>query len=249
MELLKDLLEWWNLLFLLPPAGAFIYLVFLASGLGGVEHDSDVHADVHLDAHLEVGHEISMDHGLDHGIEHSMDHGHDAGTAHGPSILQQALSFLGIGRIPFSLVAMSFAFLWGFLGYTTNTLMKGVIPNPYAFVWLSLVVAGIGSSWGTGFLAGLISRFLPSVESYGSSGEDLVGKTAEARYAITDCSGSAILRDSFGNLLEVSCRSQGGETIQSGSRVVLSYYDERERLYVVRGGAPEATKLPESTIG
>lgn len=249
MELLKDLLQWWNLVFLLPSAGAFIYLVFLASGLGGVEHDSDVHADVHLDAHLDVGHELSMDHELDHGIEHAADHGYDAEASHGPSIFHQALSFLGIGRIPFSLVAMSFAFLWGFLGYTTNSLAKEMIPNPYVFVWLSLVVAGIGSSWGTGFLAGLISRFLPSVESYGSSGEDLVGKTAEARYAITDRSGSAILRDSFGNLLEVSCRSQGGEAIPSGCRVVLAYYDERERLYVVRGGTPEATKLPGSTIG
>jgi len=243
-----EVFEWWNLVFLLPPAGALVYLVFLAAGAAVVPHDADVDTDAHLEMHGDVSHDLAMDHAVAPGLEHVVDHAHAAAGHDEPGVLQQALSFLGLGRVPLSMLMMSFAFLWGFAGYAANQLGKSLVVEPAWFIWPSLVLAGVAGLGGTRGLAQVVSRFLPSTESYATSRQDLLGRRAEVRYAITRSAGAALLHDGYGNLLEVSCRSQQDEAIPPGSRVVLMHYDAREGLYLVRPDPLEARELPGSPM-
>lgn len=211
MEKLMYALEWYNLLFELPFLGAFIYLLFLVTGSAP---DHDIHADIDTD--------IGM--GTDHGIEHSVAHdGHDTGNE---SFLLRALGILGVGKIPLSLVFLSFCFLWGFLGWTANQLLGTLLP-PWIFVLPSLAIAGIGSTLGTRYLALVLAKVMPSTETYGITSEELLGKRAEVRYEITPHSGTALVRDPAGFLREVDCRiKEGEEAIKSGEHVVLFEYNE-----------------------
>jgi hypothetical protein len=102
------LLEWWNLVFLLPFALAVVYYLVLATGTVALDHEHDADHD----------HE---------GVEHAI------GSEQGPtSSLLHALSFLGIGRAPLSIVLTTFCLVWGFVGYASNQVLDDLLA-PAAF--------------------------------------------------------------------------------------------------------------------
>ena len=133
-----DLLQWWNLVFLLPAVAALLYLLLLALGALPAEGD---HGDIHLepgDAHFEPGLHVEI-----HGTHFEI-HPHDViddiphGEHHDTDPFRGALSLIGVGRIPLSLVLMSFLFLWGFFGWAANQFFASVLPSPALFIWPSL---------------------------------------------------------------------------------------------------------------
>jgi|SRR3989338_6645099 len=222
-----ELLQWWNLPFVLPFVAAVGYLFLLATGTVSAGHEFEADADADADADL--------DHGYDHGIEHSVGHGEqESGVA------VKALSFLGFGRVPLSLILMSFCFIWGFSGWAANKVFAGVLFFPFLYFWPSAFVALISSVFLTGYIAKMLAWIMPATETYVASNQDLVGKVAEVRYPITEAAGSAVLYDDFRAFQEVSCRVAPGETkIPIGSRVVLMRYDDEDGIFVVRRDAAE----------
>jgi Protein of unknown function (DUF1449) len=121
-----ELLQWWNLIFLLPAMAALLYLLLLSLGALPAEgHDADVDLDVDPDLHIEV---------------HSPHTDIHPGNLpnHTPSVsdpFRGALSLIGVGRVPLSLVLMSFLFLWGFFGWLANQVFGSVIAAPALFIW------------------------------------------------------------------------------------------------------------------
>lgn len=218
-----ELLQWYNLVFILPFVTAVGYLVLLATGSVAVGH-GDVDADVDMDA--------DIDHDVDHGIEHTVGHGygdHEAGLA------AKALSFLGFGRVPLSIILMSFCFIWGFTGWAANTVLGGILWFPILFFWPSLGVALVISVTLTSSLARGLSRIMPATETYAVSRRELVGKVATVRYPITAESGTATLHDHYGTFKEVQCRVNPDEpTIPEGSQVVLLRFDEEQEAFLIR---------------
>jgi membrane protein implicated in regulation of membrane protease activity len=215
-----DLLEWWNLIFLLPALAALLYLALLATGTvsAGGDADADLDADFDTDA-------PSV-----HGIEHSLGGEHEQAG----SRLGEALGFLGFGRVPLSIILLTFCFLWGFAGWASNTILKGAVDRPVLFVWPSLAVATAASVLGTRSLARGLARLLPSTESYGSSERDLVGRLAKVRDPITARQGRAQLYDAHGTLQEVPVRIKPGEAeIPARTEVVLLSYDKGRGVYYV----------------
>ena len=73
---LSDLLQWWNLIFVLPFVGAVVYI--LALGVGVIGHDVDGAVDSDAGDHL----------------------GHDA-----PGGLAAVFDLLGVGRVPLAIEA------------------------------------------------------------------------------------------------------------------------------------------------
>ena len=214
-----ELLEWWNLVFLLPAVAALLYLLLLALGALPAEGD---HGDLHVEPGLHV--EI-------HGA-HIEIHAHDAiddiphGEHHDMDPFRGALSLIGVGRIPLSLVLMSFFFLWGFFGWAANQLFSTVFPSPALFIWPSLAVALVGAGAFTRLLAARLGRLMPSTESYGASSSELIGRIADVRYALTETSGTVQLYNQYGSIYEVPARVMPGELpIPAGERVVLWRYD------------------------
>jgi hypothetical protein len=214
-----ELLQWWNLIFLLPAVAALLYLLLLALGAlpaegghGDIHAEPGLHVEVH-GAHIEI-----------HPHDVPDDFGHD--TDHDTDPFRGALSLIGVGRIPLSLVMMSFLFLWGFFGWAANQLFSGLLPSPALFIWPSLAVALVGAGAFTRLLAVRLGRLMPSTESYGASSSELVGRIADVRYALTETTGTVQLYDRYGTMYEVSARVMPGEQpIPSGERVVLWRYD------------------------
>jgi hypothetical protein len=216
-----DLLQWWNLIFLLPAVAALLYLLLLAIGAIPMEgYDGDIHAhvdtdiDVHADAHLDF----------------HPDAAHAAHAAGEPFL--GALSLIGVGRVPLSLVLMSVCFLWGFFGWAGNQVFRSLLGSPALFIWPSLALALVGSTALTRVLAGGLGRLLPAKESYGASARELVGRIASVRYPLSESRGSVQLYDAFGALHDVPARVLPGEAaIPAGERVILWRFDEREGAY------------------
>lgn len=212
-----ELLQWWNLIFLLPAFAALLYLLLLALGALPAEGD---HGDVDLEPGLHV--EVHGAHIEIHPNDLPDDIGHESDT----DPFRGVLSLIGVGRIPLSLVLMSFLFLWGFIGWTANQLFASVLPAPALFIWPSLAVALVGAGLATRFLAMGLGRVMPRTESYGASSSDLVGRIADVRYALTETNGTVQLYDGYGTMYEVPARVLPGEApIPSGERVVLWRYD------------------------
>lgn len=240
-----ELFAWWNLIFVLPFGAALVYILSLAIGLvpaGGGEGDADadVDHDVSIDADADADHDV--------GVEHSVgDHDHDVG--HGDqSTLLKTLGFLGVGRVPLSIIAMSFCFLWGFAGWASNLIFAPVMRLPELYIWPSLGIAAFASVFGTRMLARGISRIMPSTETYVVSSKQLIGKCATARYLIGPDSGSAMLKDDQGDLQEVPCRIRSSEApIPSGDRVVLMEFDPKTNVFFVRPDPLEKQRLLEKT--
>ena len=202
-----DLLNWWNLVFVLPALGALLYLPMTTVGLAPVEgHDVDVDVDVDVDGDLHAD--------GDHGILHD------------------ALGAIGVGRVPLSLVLMSFAFLWGFFGWVGNRIFGTLLATPVLFIWPSLLLALVAASVLTRFLAVRLGRLMPATESYGAGNRELVGRIGDVRYPLTETSGSVQLYDTFGTLHEVPARVMPGEAaIPAGAKVVLWRFSDAAGAY------------------
>jgi len=221
-----ELLEWQNLIFILPFGFALFYVLLLASGTFSMEHDGELDSD--------IDHDVDLDHDLDHGLEHAT-HEHILETNQDLGALAKVLSILGVGRVPLSIIFTSFCFLWGTWGFICNRILGAHISLPEIYIWPSLLTSFAGSFVGTRYLAMGLSKIMPATETYSLSNRQLVGRIAEARYPITETSGSALLRDEFGNLHEFSCRLVSGEReIEAGYKVIIMDYDEEEKVFAVR---------------
>jgi membrane protein implicated in regulation of membrane protease activity len=230
---MAELLQWWNLIFILPFIGALFYVLLLCSGVVAADHDAEFNADMDHDAEFHAG----MDHGA--GIEHM----HDVD----PGMLARALSFLGIGRVPLSVIIISVCFLWGFAGFAGNTILKPVLPA-FLFVWVSITIALVVSVFCTRALAGLLSRIMPATETYAVSLEQLTGKWAEAITSIDETFGQAHVHDDAGSLHTVQCLVHSGDSnIHRGTQVLLLFFDKSRNAFFVgtewpagNGGAGDA---------
>lgn len=221
---MTELLQWWNLIFILPFIGALFYILMLCSGILAADHGAELNVNMDHDADFHA----DVDHGA--GIEHL----HDID----PGMLTRALSFLGIGRVPLSVIIISVCFLWGFAGFAGNTLLKPVLPA-FLFVWGSIAIALAVSIFCTRALAGLLSRILPATETYAVSLVQLTGKWAEAITTIDETFGQAHVYDDAGALHTLQCLVHPGESsIPRGAQVLLLFFDKRRNAFFV------GTELP-----
>jgi len=260
-----DLFQWWNLIFSLPFGIGVLPLLFQAIGAAhlGQGHLHLGHHDLHLgDHHLHLGHGHDIAHGGHmpthalpaHGHDtalsahHAAPHaGHDAGTnahAHphaedGQGFFSRLFGFMGIGKVPIMLVFSIFMLIWGGTGLVANQIFAPVLKLPALYAWPSMLCAGIISYFSTSAVAGLINRLMPQYESYGTSEELLVGRVAEASYALDGRPGSAFLLDDNNNRVLVRCKTHDGSVIPRGEKVLLLEYDPTSRVYTVTRFQPE----------
>ena len=232
---LENLLAWWNLIFIVPGLLAVLYLtLFVFSGLeagpGQADADADADADVHADA--DAGADISADTDADADISAEADadadvdvaadvsaeaeasadaaDGAHAVSAHiGAPVYFTVLSWLGLGRVPLSLMAMSLLLFWGIVGFAVNTAMR-----PRLEAWglaallpfVSVPAALLGSALLTALFARVVGRWFPLAETYAQRKQELLGLEGEALYPIDQKFGMAFVRDSRGEVFQLPCR-------------------------------------------
>jgi hypothetical protein len=219
------ILEWQNLIFLLPMAAAILYILLMAVGLswgGGADLDAG------HDVHIEVGHDVHFDAGHDAGdATHSAEHGHEGHDSHA-GLFGRICGVLGIGKIPISILGMSYCMIWGATGLVLNAwLGTDEIVRIVLYAALAAVIGGRAIAEG-------LARMMPREESYHTPKAALVGQVGEVLYEVTRTSGAVRLHDPSGNLLDLDCRVQDDTGIKAGTKVVLHEYEPSADIFFVR---------------
>ncbi|MFW5867438.1 MAG: hypothetical protein ACOCX2_06450 [Armatimonadota bacterium] len=257
-----DLLAWYNLIFVAPVGLAGVYLALSATGIGdlGGEADIDTDADIDVDgdADLDLDHDLDMDHDLDADldadadveVEGDLDHdvatGPDLGaehevhelsaSTHETSLLLRALSILGFGKVPVSILMTCLMVIFGATGIMANGLFETVTPwswTPNVYFWPSLALALTASFGLTGSVARTLNRLMPTKETYAVTEEELVGQVGVSVYGIReDGRGPVNVKDTGGALHQVMGRTMDGAILR-GHEVLLVRYHRKEDYYDV----------------
>jgi hypothetical protein len=136
--------------------------------------------------------------------------------------------------VPLSLVLMMLLLTWGFIGFVTNQFLRDGMPRAWMIPLVSLPAAALGALLATRTLTRVMSRLMPTEETYARRRHELLGEVGEAIYAIDERFGLAAVRDDRGNLFQVPCRIEaGGLPVAKGSKVLLVSYDANRNIYHV----------------
>lgn len=214
---MSDLLQWWNLVYVLAFFFALLYAALNALGLGG--SDAEIDADADLDADLDADADMEGDVDFVQDLDAEGEGAPEGGARIG--FLNEALSFLGIGKVPLSILMMTFLLAFSVTGWGINLALKDVLGTPLLFFPISFAAAlfvGLGAA---SLLASTLGRYLKPLESSAVSSASLAGRIATATITITDCFGQALVKDSYGSLHKVVCRTDKGETIPPGRKLLL----------------------------
>jgi hypothetical protein len=251
------IIGWWNLIFLVPFGLALTYLgVYTLSGWtfgdadadadidhdidADVDHDidadlhADVDADVDADADADVDAHVDAD--ADHDVDSDADHDADSDSDHdaddAPAWLT-LISWLGVGRIPLSVLLMLLLMSWGFAGFVTNAFLQERGFADWQLAIFSAPVAMIASTLFTRMFARLIARYFPTTSAPVMRRHQLLGSVGEAILPIDDNFGMAAVRNDHGQLYQVSCRAEVG-SIPTGAKVQLVAYTAKNQTFHVR---------------
>jgi membrane protein implicated in regulation of membrane protease activity len=235
------LLSWWNLIFLLPFSLALLYLgLYTASGItfgdADVDHDFDIGGDVDADTDTDIDHDVDADHDLD--ADHDVDSDHDADSDADSDQETQApihvtmLGWMGVGRVPVSIVLMVLLLTWGVTGFLTNAFLQ---QRGAAAAMASVPLAALTSIIFTHVVVTAIARYLPLYETTAKRRHALLGCVGEAILPIDQKFGMVGVRDATGDLYQVPCRAdQSPDMISKGTKVQLVSYNAKQGLFCVR---------------
>lgn len=218
------LLAWQNLIFLIPILIGLVAALATATGLGAEAGDTDATVETSVEA--DAG-----EHDVDDLADHAFDHGSDS---HGvQSVFNQALSLLGVGKVPLSIVITLLNLSFGLVGLVLmNTIFSLFGKLPIVSVLLSSATAAVVAIAITSFLAKAMSKVVPSFETRTVSKKDLLFRSARLVLPADGMSGYAQVIDEYGSMHQVRCRSRG-EAIAAGIDAMLVDYDAKEDFYTI----------------
>ena len=226
------LLAWWNLIYMVPFALALTYLfAYAGSGWTFGEFDADAEADVDADADLHADVEFHADAAAHGGGRAGIDA--DSEAAGEPQGLLHLLSWLGVGRVPLSIILMVLLLTWGVVGFGTNQALRGAMGT---LVWLaSIPLAAVVSLALTAAVSNALARLLPVAEGGALRRQQLVGRRGTVIFAVTEESGLVGVRDDDGDRYQLAARIlPGGEAVPPGEEIVLVRYEPDRSLFLVR---------------
>jgi hypothetical protein len=222
--------HWWNLPFLvmLGLCGAFFLLQLIGLVGADADHDVDVDHDVQVDAGAD-GAGADGDADAEGGVNSDAQSG-GAGLG-----WHDALSFFGVGRVPFMVVWVTLFLFSGFSGIFFNRVLFVRADGAYRGGWfLGVCIAAV--------LIGLIgvrlfSRLAARLVDVGGRGaatkRELTGKIGVVASPVLDARfGEIRVQDDRGNeLLLHGCLRDGEKPLAHGAKVVLVSYDGERELY------------------
>jgi hypothetical protein len=193
--------------------------------------DTDAHfdADADADAHVDADADVDADIDADAHVE-----GHGSEQIAPGSVLASALSLLGVGRVPLSIVLMVLMLIWGTIGFFSNLLLWEKYHNELFMLAVSFPLAFVGSFLLTKLVTGAIARWLPTHETYVQRRHELLGAVGEAILPIDSTFGMAAVRDVYGDLFHIGCRLQPDQPpLEKGTKVKLVAYNGKQKIYYV----------------
>ena len=141
LDLLKEIIAPYNFIFILP-----IFLVILYIVLQFIGFHSDGGGIIHAD----MG-DIGMS--LDDDMKVEAD----------GSVLNYVLSFLGVGKVPITMIFIPLTMAWGMTGFTCNYIITHTLKPPHwPFMLGSIIIAATVSVIAAKLFAHTISIILPN---------------------------------------------------------------------------------------
>jgi hypothetical protein len=254
------LLGWSNLIFILPFGLGLLYLgIYTLSGWTFGDADADAGVDHDVDASMDSDGHLSFEHDADTDLSHDVDadadadahadtdahadadtdadaDGHDAESSEASqsnsSTILAILSWLGVGRVPVSIILMVLMMSWGVIGFASN---RAMLDHPAAQgALLAIAIAFAGSIAITKLVTLTVARYLPTNETYARRRHQLLGCVGEALYNIDATFGMACGRDAVGEQFQVPCRTaEGRPPIVKGTKVQLVGYTANNQMFYV----------------
>jgi hypothetical protein len=213
--------HWWNLPFLVMLGLCGVFFLLQAVGLLGGDADHDVSVDHDADVDADVDHDVDAD--------------ADAGEGGMTAGWQGALSFLGVGRVPFMVIWVTLFLFTGFSGIFLNRVLFVRAQGAYRGWWLALV--SLASALVGVVAVRVFSRLAARLVDVGGRGatakHELAGKVGVVASPLLDARhGEIRVHDDRGNelLLHGSVRP-GDASLPHGTKVVLVSYDEDKQLF------------------
>jgi hypothetical protein len=213
--------HWWNLPFLVMLGLCGVFFVLQLIGLLGADADHDADVDHDVDVQADGSGDADAD-----------------GDAEGGGLTaswHEALSFLGVGRVPFMVVWVTLFLFGGFAGIFFNRVLFVRAGGAYHGGWFvgvclaALLVGLVGVR--------LFSRLAARLVDVGGRGAarktELTGKIGVVASPVLDARfGEIRVHDDGGNeLLLHACLREGDKPLARGARVVLVSYDGEKQLY------------------
>jgi amino acid transporter len=266
-----DLLLWYNIGYVGAFLLGLTFLMTSLMGIGGKSEisspDHDLDSDVDHDVDHDISHEVQaeasheVDHDISHDVQAEADHDishetdqvilHDAAHADGhemipaaqDGLMQTVINVLGVGKTSFSIIIMTFFFLFTLVGLGTNIIIKSLAHSPYVFGLLSYLIALFGSFFLTGKLAKLIGKMMPTQETYILKESTLVGKIGKSVYEFTNNRGFIQIYDENKTFKEIAAINlEPSQPIRADEEVLIVDYDRAERVFKVQLAPKELTE-------
>jgi len=225
-EFISFVFAWYNLPFTL----ALLLFLGLSAlqflGLGG-EQDADIDADLDVDLDVEADVDLDAD------IEADTDIDTDT---NGLPFFTALMGFLGVGKVPLTIILLLLLGGFGFAGWITNNILLnifssypswGIIPA----ILIGIVIGIVISSQ----IGGLLGKALPSKSTTATSLKRLVGTRGRVvSPQINDKYGQVKVTDKGSTLITVFAVTDPGKTpIKNDKTVLLVEYDEERKLFIV----------------
>lgn len=209
-----------------------------------LEVDHDIELDAGLDHDVEMGHDVEMDHDvdLDHDVEadvthdHDLDHDADVDAHHAVTALtlNDVLYFFGIGKVPLSILLMSFSYAFSVVGWLLNTIVArpdGEVGSWFTASLLGALVAGLLAMR---LVSTVISSVMPTKDVSGFARRQLVGLRGVVGLPVDEHGGRAQVTDPEGTRHLVRCRTvPGGKQLPKGAKIIVVKYLAEDDLYYV----------------
>lgn len=245
--------EWSNMIYVVPLGIAVCYFLLsfvLGGGFSDAHADMDVHAD--FDAHADLDVHADMDAHVDTDTDHDFGHhdeteffsdgdaGHDLDSAHHDAgAFQRVFIFMGVGKVPVSLIWQTFFISWGACGITCNTILYAILGKSvfYQFTWfVSIPVAFV---FGTGLTKAIVQlwiKILPTHEQTASTHKDIVGSIGHVLSdTVTDEYGRASIIDRFGYSLDIFCKRHPTcrKKLKRGDGIIVIDTSDNQNYFLV----------------
>ena len=243
------LIQWWNLIFVLPMGLALMYLglmTFSGVTFGDADADHDFDADHDLDADHDVEADADSDADADGDAETDgdTDADHDAEAEDASeSEVSLAMSALSLARRRARAAQHIAHGRIAHLGLGRIDLHALLEDRGAAAAWISIPVAAVFSMLVAHFVAVFIAHYFPLNGTSAQRRHALLGLSGQAMLPIDGKFGMVSVRDATGDLYQVACRAAASdESINKGEPVRLVAYNASRQMFLVERETAPAGK-------
>jgi membrane protein implicated in regulation of membrane protease activity len=170
------------------------------------------------------------------GVDHDMDADGDGHVDH------PLLDFLGIGRCPFSIVLMVWCFLYTLSGLAIVLILRMFYTPGLAVGVVAYPTAAVLSFLCTGLVARVISKLMPTNETYVESESEHIGLLGTATCGFDDGVGFVQVRDASGTVHEMKAINAEPTTpVKNGDAILVVDYEAAERTFKIQKAPAEVS--------